>query len=302
LFSALVAAVGHPDPQAGAAFAIAAGALVERGFDPAPWASALRAPLTRTLIEAERCLRLAEELEDEEAISDGVEIGDAVLSAPRMQQLVERAPLAVRSFFSLGIWYRPAVACWTRDRQALREAQADAALQAALAPVQAEVEGGPWLSILSQVVFEAPFLAFFPELEEVYAFQLSGCADNGQLMMLLSDALADPLGRIGAGPRASAEVLALARGEGPPEIEANFSARFIVYPWRALDPATGSPVDNRFTWRAPGGTGTHSLPPDFLPGAIEPIDGTRALRPGPEGQGQHAPRARAGRHASVLGA
>jgi hypothetical protein len=55
------------------------------------------------------------------------------------------------------------------------------------------------------------------------------------------------------------------------------SASFMLYPWRATNPATNLPEDKRFTWSAPGGIGDRSLPPDFLPGTIEPLEGRRVL-------------------------
>jgi hypothetical protein len=39
-------------------------------------------------------------------------------------------------------------------------------------------------------------------------------------------------------------------------------------------------------WRAPGGTGTHSLPPDFLPGDLTVSDGVReVIIVGPKSEG-----------------
>ncbi len=273
----LIARVEHPSPHLGACFALAGGALIERGAPAAALGRALVAPLTRTLVAAERCVRLALELEDDEAVEEGIQIGDAVLSPARMQQLVERDALAVDAYHSLQTWYRPAVAAWTRDLVVLREVQADATFRAALAPLVHETPAALWLARVTAVLFEAPFVVRLPELGERYAFTLSGCSDLGQLTVLLADALGEPLARVGVEPPPPPEVLAVMRGEGPQGLQASYASSLALYPLAAVDPASGMPRDGVHTWQSPGGTGSHSLPPDFLPSDVEVVDGVRTL-------------------------
>jgi hypothetical protein len=119
----------------------------------------------------------------------------------------------------------------------------------------------------------------------------------GQMIVLLSEALDAPLLEVGVEEVASNEMLDLMEGEGPQHITesylvpgekwrfpvraffaANYLATFHVYPWQAADATSGMPRDGVFTWVAPGGSGDHSLPGDFLPGDITPFgDGRRVV-------------------------
>ena len=104
-----------------------------------------------------------------------------------------------------------------------------------------------------------------------------GVVDLGQLAVLISSSLRDPLSRIGVTEVADDETLAVMRGDGPQQGEGTYSCGFHCYPIQATDPATGMARDDVHMWSAPGGTGTHSLPPDFLPGTLAPVDGARVL-------------------------
>jgi hypothetical protein len=99
----------------------------------------------------------------------------------------------------------------------------------------------------------------------------------GQLSALVAPALREPLARIGITEQPDEEVLEVMRGDGPQQGEGTYSCGFHCYPIEATDPATAMPRDDVHTWRAPGGTGTHSLPPDFLPGTLAPVEGARVL-------------------------
>lgn len=66
-------------------------------------------------------------------------------------------------------------------------------------------------------------------------------------------------------------------GEGPQSGGGGYASTFAFYPVEACDPEDGLPRDNVYMWSAPGGTGMHSLPGDFLPGTLAPIDGARLL-------------------------
>lgn len=257
LYRELVGRLGAPSARIGACFAIAAGAMVESGADPQPLGHAIRAPLTRALIAAKRCIELAETIEDELAIEGGQTIGDAQLSPEKMRELIAEDPVAVEAFFSLGTWYRPAIASWTRARAALAEAREDTIFQGALAEVREAVEGGDWLAALSAVLQDAPFVVLIPELQKGYSFALDGCTDVGQLMILLADALGgDIFAELGCASRAPHQaIVEVMTGAGPQSISENYSADFHLFPRQSLA----------------------ALPPDFLPSAIAPIDGARVL-------------------------
>jgi hypothetical protein len=72
-------------------------------------------------------------------------------------------------------------------------------------------------------------------------------------------------------------VLAIARGEGPQEADRHYAASFALYSWQAIDRESSWPVDGRFTWQAPGGSGDIWLPGDFRPSRVEPLAGRRVV-------------------------
>ncbi|MBL0212528.1 MAG: hypothetical protein IPQ07_01440 [Myxococcales bacterium] len=212
-----------------------------------------------------------------EGHAHALEIGGWALTDEQLETIAARDVAAVRAWASLEMWYRPAVAAWSRDLSVLREVQARSTLRAAIDALAGETATTHWLSVLLAAVASAPFVVLVPELEEAWAFTADGVVDMGQLTVLLSKALADPLARLGAsGPATEAE-LDVMSGAGPQSSDGGYSSSFAFYPIEAADPTTGLPRDGIYEWTAPGGTGTHSLPGDFLPGTIAPRDGVRQL-------------------------
>jgi hypothetical protein len=215
-----------------------------------------------------------------------VMIGRKPVTKEILDEIAEKDLLAVQAWFSLDIWYRPAVATWTREPAVLREVQRSQPLRTALAQLGSVTETSHWLSLLIETVFEAPFVMLFPELGEAWRLNADGVVDMGQLSALISPPLRDPLARIGLTEQPDEETLAVMRGDGPQQGEGTYSCGFHCYPIEAIDPTTGLPRDDVHMWSAPGGTGTHSLPPDFLPGSLVPVDGARMLLVvGPRTQG-----------------
>jgi hypothetical protein len=284
---ALVERIGDHDPRAGAMFALACGALVEQGADVAKLARAIAPPLERALVLAGRFARRAEQLPDEPELEDGIEVGGRLLSHTRLQTLADRDPEAAAGFLSLDDWYRPAVAAWTRDVEALAGAQGSATLRAAI-DAAAACSGVSWLAMLMRVGLGAPCVVLLPEIGEGWSLRLSGVTDVGQLVTLLGWELREALARIGVDAQPTEQMLACMRGEGPQHLdhEHAFGAAIHLFPWQAFDPESGLPQDERFTWQAPGGRGDHSLPADFLPGDIVPLEGVRVfLLVGPRSPG-----------------
>lgn len=304
------ARVGHDHPQIGAHIALAGGALIEAGASPTALGRALIAPVERALVDARRMLVHAAEhghrhgqgddLHDDELAPDDeadeaddaehdhddahdhdhdhdVEVAGYFLSHEAMETIAGKDLAAVRAWFSLEMWYRPAVAAWTRDLAVLAEVQQRSTLREALAATQRETESSHWLSILVQTVAAAPFVVVIPELSEAWSFTADGVVELGQLTVLLSHALAAPIARVGGSAPATADQLAVMQGVGPQSRDGGYASSFAFYPVEASDPTTGMPRDGVHTWSAPGGTGSHSLPADFLPGTIAPIEGARVL-------------------------
>ena len=204
-------------------------------------------------------------------------VGRKAVTREILDAIADKDLVAVQAWFSLDIWYRPAVATWTREPAVLHEAQRSQSLRAALARLGSATETSHWLSLLIETVFAAPFVLLFPETAEAWRLTADGVVDMGQLSALMSPSLAEPLARIGITEQPDEDVLAVMRGDGPQQGEGTYSCGFHCYPIEATDPETAMPRDDVHMWSAPGGTGTHSLPPDFLPGTLAPVDGARVL-------------------------
>ncbi|HEY2516517.1 MAG TPA: hypothetical protein VGI39_36860 [Polyangiaceae bacterium] len=276
LVDALAKSVGHRHPRVGATFAMAGGAVVESGVSGAALARAILAPLGRALVSAARFVDLAAKVPSSDKA--GLPFFDRMLDERALDRIAKKDPEALDAYISLDTWYRPAVATWSREPAVLRSVQADAAWREPLAPLGAACSGSHWLSLLLGAVFDAPFVFVFPELGEGWSARLDGVTDTGQLMVLLAAAMPGPLARIHAGAQPTAEVLAVMSGDGPQQIgSTGYSSSFQLWPWQARNPETGFPESNRFTWLAPGGRGSHSLPADFQPGAIDAVAGARVL-------------------------
>jgi hypothetical protein len=273
LLAAIVERIDHEHPGYGAYLALAGGALVECGEPARALGAAIIRPLARALGHAARMPAYFEELATERTEDGALQISREMLDAVAL-----RDAAAVQAWAAMDIWYRPAVATWTRDPGVLQAAQRVTTFREALAALGHATETSHWLSLLVETVFAAPFAIRFPELGETWRFVAEGVNDLGQLSVLLSDALRDPIARIGGNGPAEARVLDVMRGDGPQELEGvTYDCTIQLYRTQAVDPADGLPKNGRDTWRAPGGTGTHSLPSDFLPGTIEPVDGVRTL-------------------------
>jgi hypothetical protein len=165
-------------------------------------------------------------------------------------------------------WFKPAVAAWTRDTGVLREVQQDRDLREAIAALGSATETSHWLRLLLGAVFDARLVVRFPELRESWSVVVDGVVDIGQLSVLIAKPLADPIGRIGASAQLASDVVEVMRGDGPQQGDGMFGCPFHFYPVEAIDPADGLPKDGRHRWKAPGGSGDHSLPPDYVVGDL----------------------------------
>ena len=300
LLAWVVAHVDDEHPQVAAHIALAGGALVENGASPVGIGRAIVAPVLRALTDAARMFAHAREFghqhadadadadadsdaaahdhdHDHDSHSHSLEIGGWALSDDDLQRIAAKDVAAVRAWFALEMWYRPAVACWSRDRSLLREIQSTPGLRDAIAKLGHETDTAYWLSILIETLVKAPVIVLVPELEEAWSMTLDGVVDMGQLTVLMSRELADPLRRIGGSGIATDEELAVMTGEGPQTGGGGYSSSFAFYPPEACDPTDALPRDGIHMWSAPGGTGSHSLPGDFLPGTLPEIDGVRVL-------------------------
>ena len=301
----LIQRAGQEHPQIGAHLALAGGALVEGGAPAGAIGRAIVAPVVRALTNAKRMFAYAKQYGHEHAHSDeesddhehehdhdhegehdhdhdhdhdhALEIGGFALSDEDIRVIAKEDVAAVQSWFSLDMWYRPAVACWTRDLAVLREVQSNQELRAAIKAIGRETQTSYWLSILIEALGEEPVFVLVPELGEVWSMTAKGVVDLGQLTVLASHALENPLQRVKySGPATEAEHDVMA-GDSEQSGEGGYSSNFAFYPIEATDPEDGLPRDGIHMWEAPGGTGDHSLPGDFLPGTLPLVDGARLL-------------------------
>jgi hypothetical protein len=266
----LLPRVRHLD--AAATLAMAGGTLVEYGAPAGPLGRAIIDPLVRSLIAGRRLL---EALRGRYVEDGDVQIGDGEVTEKTMDELTAADSESVLAWRLLEEWFAPAVVCWTRDVAVLREAQRDEQLCALVRAIGDATPTTMWLSRLLAAVLDAPFVVLFPEIGEAWRVMVDGVLDIAQLSVLLAHELAAPIRTIRGSKPPSAEQLATLR-EGD-QLGEPYGCTVHFYPPQALDPATGMPRDGRYTWTAPGGTGSHSLPEDFQPGTLAPREGARIL-------------------------
>ena len=172
-----------PSPNQAADVALILGALVELGADPAPLARALLAPLTRWVSAAVRFASQAQDFDDapdDIAEDDVLELGEQRLFRADVDQLHEEDPEAVAAWFSLEVWFRPAVAALTRAPEVLRQAHGDAALRGALRELGRMPGGAYWLRVLLYACFgERLVVLYLPEVEERLPGLLASLSKRG---------------------------------------------------------------------------------------------------------------------------
>jgi hypothetical protein len=267
-------------PNDCADLALVLGALVECGAEAEPLARAFVAPLERWVVAAARFVELAEELDDAPQSmnrDETVDLDDRVVAKQDLDDLCEDDPEAVASWFALEVLYRPAVASMTRVPSVLVEARRRQGLREALDTLRDLPGGSWWLRVLFDTCQGERLVFLLPERKEAFELVADGVVDVGQLTVLLSSVFAPQLAAIGASRPARDDVLGVMLGVGPQQLDEVYSSHFYLYPWRSLNPQLGVPEDDRHTWYALTGSGTHSLPADFQPATSEPLDGARVF-------------------------
>ena len=271
----IAAAFHHEQPDLAANLALACGALVERGAPVERLARAIAQPITHHVQRAAEFVALAEAEEPaKEGEAGGLWLGSYSISQASLEELHAKHPVLAASFQSLEVWFRPVVAMWSRCRPVLNEQRQNTALREGLERVSA-VSSAHWIRVLLGDTFEDPFIILAPEANLGFEVILDGVCDCAQLVVLFAGQV--PLDAIGVTKRPSETMLAVMGGNGPQQADASYESDFHFYAWNAMNPETGMPENDRFTWQAPGGSGSHSLPADFQPSAIEVLHGRRVL-------------------------
>lgn len=289
LMGEIVARLGSSPPLAAAQLALLGGALVENDVDGADLATALRAPLIASMrlasafidrvqarVDADNNADNNAAAADNEADEDG-EVDDVVgiVHPLVMAEFAAADPEGHAACASLNTWFRPVVACWSRIDGAIKTVRADDELMELLTTLEHRTLTS-WMATLAFALQRDPFVVIVPELQEGWSLRVDGVVDVGQLSVLLSAALSDTMGRLGLDV-ATDEAVATMQGEGPQQSNTSFACALHLWPWQAFDVVTGMPAKDRYTWCAPGGSGSHSLPSDYRPGELTAIGGVRVL-------------------------
>lgn len=166
LLSAMISRVGHDHPVIGAHFALVGGGLVQEGAPTGALGRAIVRPFGRAMIDAMRLLDRSADLPDEPDAERSVVVGDKTLSEATLDVIAAEDEATVRAWRSLDLWYRPAVATWTRDLSVLRDVQRDGPFRHALAPLVRAADGMRWVSTLAEALIDDRLVFLFPELEE----------------------------------------------------------------------------------------------------------------------------------------
>lgn len=185
--------VGDADGVAHAA--ISGGSLIEWGARPRPLGEALLARLPDVLDAARRfadvCL---EDRADRDDPWEGIERADVVAEvdgAPIVRAVLRQHLAGDRaggaSLARLREWALPAVAAWTRDREVLTRAVADAALVRSAARMRRSAAG--WLEPLLATQLDAEWRVALPESERVFDVRVDGVSRNFDLHTLVEVAL-----------------------------------------------------------------------------------------------------------------
>lgn len=231
------------------------GALLEMGFDPAT----VEEPLVRELHEAlvlaaglaDACNEAisahpaSEDAEDDEDGEDGEEDGDEEEEDDpfevERERLAALMPEEARAWDALELASYPGVVLFSVSAAARGRAERLRGPAARLAPHHAPVE---WLELILSVLHDEPVLVIEPSTRRGIVGRISGVADNFQFQTLLMDAF--PRGLLSR-PRVAPEAVAVARGEGPEEIDLYVPGTWNMYIWAAVTPRLELPDPGNFS-------------------------------------------------------
>lgn len=259
----------EPEP-AGVASRVV-GAMIESGHDPEPARAAMLGALQTTL---PACASLAEEAEaavgepDEEldVNDDAIDEWLADQRAHALNEAAGRHPAALEAWQRLHEIWPGAIALLSVDPQARAEASE-------LAPVAERIEevheAAGWLRAMLTVLNEEPYVAIEPGTRTGIVGRMSGIVENFQLNTLLMDEF--PRDE----PRVSKAAVAVARGNGPQQIDETVTGVWNLYTYAALRPGGELP---EATDRDYAGTWIWN---EGMPADIPVVDGHRVILLGP---------------------
>jgi hypothetical protein len=252
------------------------GALIEHGVDPSPAIERLMELLRHSLERAAHMIRIASATLDQPP-ADLDEDATRHWAEERLAEELSRAPdWDPEGIHAWGVLERgwPAfIALFSKSPRA-RTACRD------LRPLAIELadhhEAGHWLAVMLAVLHKEPFVAIEPSTGIGVKGTMSGIADNFQLHVLLMDAFG-PVGRLRKRRRVSERAAAVARGEGPQQIDETVTGAWNMYTCDALKsnplhlprPADAQSSLDSWIWN------------EGTPADIPTVDGHRVILLGP---------------------
>ena len=256
-----------PDP-AGVASRIV-GAMIEAGHEPQPARAAMLGALQTTLPV---CASLVDEARGEVGEPPG-DLDEAAIDewladqhALALNKAAANRPAALDAWQRLHAIWPGAIALLSVDPPARAEASD-------LAPIAERIEdvheAAGWLRAMLTVLDEEPYVAIEPATRTGIVGRMSGIVENFQLNTLLMDEF--PRDE----PRVSKNAVAVARGDGPQQIDEDVTGVWNLYSYGALRPGGELPDAADRTY-ADAWIWNEGMPVD-----IPVLDGKRVILLGP---------------------
>jgi hypothetical protein len=265
----LASGLNSLDPEPAGVASRVVGAMIEAGHDPRPARPAMLGALQQTMPV---CAALADEARaeigepPEHLDEDEAEDWLAERGAAALNEAAGRRPAAAQAWQRLHEIWPGAIALFSVDPEARAEAQD-------LVPIAERIEdvheAAGWLRAMLRVLHDEPYVAIEPETRLGIVGRMSGIVENFQLNTLLMDEF--PRDE----PRVSKAAVAVARGDGPQQIDETVTGIWNLFTFAALQPggALPEPADLAFrhTW----------IWNEGMPTDIPTVDGHRVILLGP---------------------
>lgn len=265
----LAAGLNSLDPEPAGVASRVVGAMIEAGHDPRPVRAAMLGALQQTLPV---CAAIADEARAEvgdppdHIDEDEAEDWLAERGAEALNEAAGRRPAAAAAWQRLHEVWPGAIALFSVDPEARAEAQD-------LAPIAERIEdvheAAGWLRAMLTVLHDEPYVAIEPETRTGVVGRMSGIVENFQLCTLLMDEF--PRDE----PRVSKAAVAVARGDGPQQIDETVTGVWNLFTYEALQPGSKLPdpadISLSHTW----------IWNEGMPADIPVLDGHRLILLGP---------------------
>lgn len=267
----LAGGVELPSPASAGVAAAVVGGMLEAGLDPAAARDPLLDCLRRLLPGCIRILEAARAAVGDPPADLPEELHDEWLQ-PREDEALSVAaagmPAAADAWQRLARIWPGLIALLSVDagaRAAARE------LLPVVERIEQVHEAGGWLTAIMRVIDDEPFVAIEPATGLGIGGRLSGIVENFQLTVLLMDALPGEA-------RVSRTAAAVARGDGPQQLDETVTGHWSLYSHAALD-GDGELPDPTDLSRGDTWIWHESSPAD-----IPVLDGHRVILLGPAAQ------------------